>query len=798
MLKIFIAMVFIVNASVFQHADASDILPEYTLRPMASGDIVRENISHAMQANLGLDNAIDEISSFKKDNMFSLDIETDSNPFVNKLQSEAQGLYEKYKIYNMSIVDRLRFCDAVFGKGNYPAVQDAVHSLFRRIVIDPESAGESITASDYYYLANMLSESEHQYSVLDNSNIRFVTSLVFDLWEHEKIILEKLHIVEQINKELTLPGSGELPFIVAMQDIHGGTRRALSLVAYALGLPADCYKDIRSLDDLKRMLKEHQIDISEIPVRFVGFNDKYDRGNDPVGAFELAEWLRLIGKIKPLIGNHDLWRTLAVLGIYLATDILFEGETIEKKYHPADWAKEAAEHAGWGNIEFDQENQRRFNREVRSINKILREHGLEELELIDLAEVRGGRETELKKIKNKNADIRTENEDRKDEAGYERKPELELPDMFQETLGYLRERRESYNQRIRELNKIHNLGLSDIAFDEVNLDNFFRDSEIIKRALWELKNFRLFYVDILGNLHMHSILPIDYEKGGFDVEYKGLSGLPALELMAKDIRSFFEGRDEIPDSMVFRKQVWDSLGEAFTIINSWYSDREASAKIGAVKKFIGKGGLESLGNEILGRPMQAHEDRWADFSVIIGHNERKKFIKDKLPWIYLYPLLGAVLANIDVEMSEGYADRGALLSFFMRDGKGRITGMRLWGYKKGSDTIEDLTFEDIEGLDQGQLEMLKIFSDGEKFMRWYGEKALQLIEEEAELLKGMALERGRPDKKHNADKLLEQARLLRQAIPVSGHLPEPINTHAGITNHLHSIQQIHLSINKAA
>ena len=32
------------------------------------------------------------------------------------------------------------------------------------------------------------------------------------------------------------------------------------------------------------------------------------------------------------------------------------------------------------------------------------------------------------------------------------------------------------------------------------MNNFWKDDEVIQRTLWELKNFRLFYVDLLGNL----------------------------------------------------------------------------------------------------------------------------------------------------------------------------------------------------------------------------------------------------------------------------------------------------------
>ncbi|MDD5575168.1 MAG: hypothetical protein PHH75_08350, partial [Candidatus Omnitrophica bacterium] len=160
-----------------------------------------------------------------------------------------------------------------------------------------------------------------------------------------------------------------------------------------------------------------------------------------------------------------------------------------------------------------------------------------------------------------------------------------------------------------------------------------------------------------------------------------------------------------------------------------------------------------------GHIAQVFVDRESSLFVIWGHNERKKFEGDKtaLPWIVLYPALDSGIANIDYEMSEGYSDRGAVLTFFKRDAAGVLTGMRKWGYRKGSAVIEDLTFEDTQGFTSEQLAMLKMLADGPGFMRWYRRKALHQIIEESQWLIRRARQAVRIDKFVSACSLREAA-----------------------------------------
>ncbi|MFA5392032.1 MAG: hypothetical protein WC331_11505, partial [Candidatus Omnitrophota bacterium] len=701
-------------------------------------------------ASQAVTEVLESVALWKRLNAATLDDRSDKNPFATKLQEYASGLYEARGLYAWPIHDRRLYVQAIFDAKRYPRVAATLEELFQRFAAGFVTGNTSAFLPQLYYeLASALSDMESAFSILDNRNIRYGVNLLFDFWDREKRIFELFYLTHAIEDELRQPGSGRLPLIAAMQDLHGGAARARSLVGFVLGLPADAYTKIGSLGDLRSHLAASGIDARRQAARFIGLNDKYDRGSDPQGVFELVRWLRDAGKLKPFIGNHELWRTLAVLGVHF----LFEANGIDytakdvKNHHVAYWLREAFRHAGWGDVELTQLNQERFNAALRTINAILQLHRLRPFDTVDLFFIQGRFSEEIKRLKDENAVIRARNELNRDNPAYTRQQELPLPDIFAQTLVYLRQVKDAYNARIAALNQQLAADIPLIDFEEVNLDNFWRDPVIIERTLWELKNFRLFYVDVLGNLHMHNIVPIDYEKGGFAVAYKGLSGLPALELMAEDIRSFFQDVTDLPDSMVFRRKMWEALGEAFTIINGWYSDIDAHAKAVAVKNFVDRGGLEGLGHEILGHIAQVFVDRESSLFVIWGHNERKKFEGDKtaLPWIVLYPALNSGIANIDYEMSEGYSDRGAVLTFFKRDDAGAITGMRKWGYRKGSAVIEDLTFEDTQGLTSEQLTMLEMLADGQGFMRWYRRKALHQIIEESQSLIRRAREAARID-----------------------------------------------------
>ena len=678
--------------------------------------------------------AISRISDWKKVNAAVLDDRSKSNLFWTNLQEEANRIYLYFQVQKLPFADRVAYCRAVFDEAHFPNVNHVINTVLNRMPEKAVSGISALTPEEHNVLADLISVTSSGYTIIDKKNIKFAfNSILLDLSPRERRIIELKWLVGEIDKELAEPGSGNLPLTVVMQDIHGGQRRASALVGFTLGLARDAIKRIFNVKDLKRALREKGIDIDAINGRFIGFNDKYDRGHDPVGAFELVQWLNSHRRAKPFAGNHDIIRALSVLGIHDMFDEMGVDYNApdQKNHHPASWSKMGFEHAGWGNIEFDAENEARFNSEIDKVNVVLRLYDLPGLPHVDITKFRSGLEEEMKALKKENAVIRAENEANRDNKDWQRKPEKKLPNIREFTWNYVMELVTETNERIGQLNREHGLDIQPVTPATVGLHNYRDDPRIIERTLWELKNFRLFYVDVFGNLHIHSAVPFDFKKKKLKVAYKGLEGLPAVELMSEEIRMFFENMDTIPNSEAFRKKMWEELGDAFTTIMLWYSDIDAHAKPVAIKEFIDAGGPAAVGESLLGFPIEEFSARPISFALVLGHNEKKKFAagsKTPLPWININVETNRATFLIDREMSEGYNNMGAVLTFFKRDENGRITGIRNWGYPEpGSEEIADLTFEDIDLLDPEQQEYLRMLSDGESFMKWFRARALEEI-----------------------------------------------------------------------
>lgn len=702
--------------------------------------------------------AIKEISDWKKANKGSWNRPSEFNPLITNLQVKATQVYYERKIYSFDSSERMRFAVGVYDARNFRDIHAILKSLYKEFVTNVSGAG-TLDPASYRKLSGKFSLYERKYSINDYHNIRYGANFIFDFFENEVNLLENQSLVNDINTELTNPGGSNLPMVAAIQDLHNGARRLMSLVGFAYGLPANIYKDIHSLEDLERLLISHNIDINRRPLRIVGLADQYDRGPDALGTADTVRWIAKNGHAKFFEGNHDFWRAMAVLRIQRIFDkkgVDYNSKE-EKTHHVAYWAADMPEHAGWLDIELDQINEKRFNAIVDGINRQIElinasastTKKVKPLSAISLGKVRERFDEELKLMKERNKKLRNAKQTNPNDTELQAKPFEELPDIFIETSKALQAYIEDRNKEIQAINSRNQLTLPVIQFNVLTRENFHRDPEVIERTLWELKNFRLFYVDLLGNLHMHNILPLKLE-GGFDVSYGGKEGLEALELMSQEVRAFFQDWDTIPDDDTFREKMWERLGPIFEIINSWYSDKPGFvfAKAENVKAFIENGGLEKLGLGILGHTTQIFAPRKTTGFVIMGHNERGKFEGEKarLPYVVLYPEIGSGVFNIDYELSPGYSNRGAILTFFKRDTRGRMTGIRLWGYKPGSDKIEDLTFHDVEGMNAEQRQMLEKLSDGQSFMKWFREKTLSVMADHLEELIAQAKSTGRMDK----------------------------------------------------
>jgi|GEM_PF-2882128 len=777
-----------------------------------------EFLKNPNRSETRLEQAMKDIRQWKAAHSAQILKEDPADPFQTQLEKEAKAVYFKHHLSELAIDERASFAHAVFEGVAEPVVQ-FMDGWLNSIGAQVRASSAPITPPFFQKISSKMANLEHQHNILHNQFIRTAGDLIFDLDPTQKTILELKGLVQELKKELGKEGAGNIPTVAAIQDIHGGTRRALALMAFAYGLPADSYKRIHNLKDLERELDAQGLSLDKFPNgRIVGFSDGVDRGPDPVGSVELIEKMLSVDSARFLLGNHDAYRALAALGI----DKLFSGIDLysvdNEGHHAGYWIKEAFHHAGWGDVELDQLNQRRFNYFAIAANQHLGHRGpTEKFALIDLEHERARLNQALSAAKKENTLKRQawqttiEAERVAAQAGARlpnpiSKPDLlPLPDIFSETLKITRAKKAEYQKRIEVLRRTHPDLPGFESFSILDLTNYDQDREIVYSAIKQLKKFRLFYIDLYGNLHLHNLIPFD-EQGRFSVKYREQEGLAALELMTRDIRRFFESlTDAEIESYIsgndsargqFRKKIWNKTGEAFTEIISWYSDRLLHAKVDRVKAFAQKGNVGWL----LGHTVGSFADRSPNGFIIMGHNERSKFPNKQASHITLWPEFGEGLLTVDGEMSPGYKHLGLIVTFGLRDVNGHVTGLKFWGFpekKAGvdADVIQDLTLEELvtlrdkahkkanqpEALPEGedraewakleasitkQLPFFEKLTDGKTFLKW------SLFKTVKELERQLNISLARQDL--SAEKQTYLAQMLREVTTESARISNPL------------------------
>ncbi|MCX5709823.1 MAG: hypothetical protein NT088_03735 [Candidatus Omnitrophica bacterium] len=579
------------------------------------------------------------------------------NLYASELAAVALKAAQGARLFLLPLAQRYQFCLEVFDREHFRDVNSGLAAIYQLLTLSPENgthlspevAPSLIPPDAFHSLANRLSRFEGKLNLLENRLIRFaVDNLLFDFIKPgEKRLAEIMWLVSEIEKELSKPGTGKLPVVVAMQDLHAAGLRAFALVGRVFGLEPDIYRRVTCLEDLQLALAEAGIKPEEVDIRFVGFSDVIDRGDDPEGCIGLVKWLRSIGKLKFIEGNHDDWVIFAALCIYNIA-----GVDKTKKHGIGYWSEETVQHAGWLPNLFDQINQRRLNAEIDRVNIVLRLYGIMPIPQVDVIVYRSGLdiETEKKRIRVINEQLRNTGQADK---------QLPTPDVFSVTLDFVRQEVKRINQRIARIQEEHGPKVAPVEFREVNAEKYMFDPDINGYALWLLQNFRLFYIDVWGSLHTHNLLPLDFKQKLINVIYKGKRGFAALEQMEEEIRDFFEGMEVIPMDQAFIIKMWERLGEAFTIINNWYSDTLGVAKAKAVKEFVDFGGPCAFGDQFR-MSTQRFAERYARFIFYNGHNDSEKFQKDetRMPWLTIWLSSGSGFARIDGGMSKAYEDRG--------------------------------------------------------------------------------------------------------------------------------------------
>lgn len=618
-------------------------------------------------------------------------------------------VYVTNKFWNYPLKERVAFAKAV-----YPHIKGIIQNIVDKVVVG-ENLNDPIIREKVLQSMYLLTEKR---SIQDAYDARHALRLMYDLYSGELRLWELEEMQREIDKELKSPGDGDIPKVVAVQDIHGGFQRLAGLVGFALNQGSDFYSKVGTADELIQRLDK--LDPSYFHnLRIVGVSDKYDRGRDPEGVYKLAKWLTEKGVLKKIDGNHEHNRFWGVMGV----DLLFPDEDLyseeNKGNHIGYWAKEGFSHAGWGDIELSLINEQRVNKALGDINaKILKKGlNLEPFSSFDVMAVRDMFEDSLIKIKSKNAEIRDKNLLNKNNPAYTPQKQYPLPDVFSESLVALSNFIADVNNQIAVINAMADLSgydaISALDVDILDLQNFRQAPEVLEKTLFDLQHYRLVYIDKYGNLHTHNIIPYNKETGMLDVEYKGLQGINAIVRMQREVRQYFYDHP-IPQTDEERQAMWSELGEAFSIVNAWYSDKTGLVKHLAVKEFLDGGGVESMGEQLLGRSLDVLSIAGRRFTgmMVVGHNELKKLEEMRIP------SLTKRLASIDFSLSEGYEQRGAVLFLGHRDFGGTIEGVRLYGYaNKKENIIEDITMERTWMQSNEEKQEIKKMSNGIMFLR---------------------------------------------------------------------------------
>lgn len=370
------------------------------------------------------------------------------------------------------------------------------------------------------------------------------------------------------------------------------------------------------------------------------------------------------------------------------------------------WDRDWGEHGGWSDVFFDEINEGALNQAIGKINLWLKGQNIEdiraklqkvedsvvkevllkkieerklELDLVDVSQLFDGDEkvkklkAEIKNIKARNEAIRKANATK---APSEQMPQEKVPSSFSMTSKIAQD----YLNSLKEL--LHALSEGKYELSEVQLvnsENYRAHPVVVKSTLWDLKNFRLMYVDPLGNLYMHNIIPINKEGTDFDVEYtakdgKTLKGLAALERMEYDIRRFGESLTNIENTAEFRKKMDAEIGQALRLLHNWYSDILGLLKPKEIERFLKKGGPKKFRYTYPSffRP-RSYEGK--NGLVLVGHVETKKL--GDIPW-----WTDNGLIHGDFAMSPGYEGLGGHVSFSF------TTGVRRWSYKKSAVSLQ--------------------------------------------------------------------------------------------------------------
>lgn len=143
-------------------------------------------------------------------------------------------------------------------------------------------------------------------------------------------------------------------------------------------------------------------------------------------------------------------------------------------------------------------------------------------------------------------------------------------------------------------------------------------------AMWMTENFKLFHIDELGAMYIHTGIPLD-EQGELDISYAGFQGLEALKKAENDIREAFRTRDMQHPVFYFL----NSSNDSFMWQRSWL---ERMISNGTSKKVVdalgvnmivfghlSSRGIINIDNRVWGIDARMHKGEGCIFVNTPGH-----------------------------------------------------------------------------------------------------------------------------------------------------------------------------------
>ena len=126
-------------------------------------------------------------------------------------------------------------------------------------------------------------------------------------------------LLQEINKELALPGTGILPKIVVISDYHGGLDRFLALLSDALAELVGFQGKLVAGVSIEKQLQDQGLSLKTIKGSILLNGDLLDRGKSGLACFNVARELLQTApdRVFYVSGNHDLWAFLNLAGLHL-------------------------------------------------------------------------------------------------------------------------------------------------------------------------------------------------------------------------------------------------------------------------------------------------------------------------------------------------------------------------------------------------------------------------------------------------------------------------------------------------